>query len=92
MRDKVLDGQTVKGSRFRLAMAAAKRSKQLNRMSKERGLPPNQVSASKTKNIKPPTIALVEIMEGKITYSNKHKETRNDLVEEINDLSLVKKN
>ena len=73
------DDQKTTDSIFQLVMAVAKRSKQLNRMSKERGLPPNQVAAIKTKHIKPPTIALDEVVQGKIIYSNEdNKEETKD--------------
>ena len=71
---KALLGEAIKGSKFKLVLAAAKRSKQLNRMAKDRGLPANQVAFIKTALIKPPTIALMEIMGGKIEYSYKEKE------------------
>ena len=68
--------QPPEASKFRLVLAAAKRSKQINYMAKERGLPPNQVASIKTKLIKPPTIALMEILEGKVVnyYKNDKKE------------------
>jgi DNA-directed RNA polymerase omega subunit len=58
--------RSSEASKFQLVLAAAKRSKQINFMAKERGLPPNQVASIKTKHIKPPTIALLEIMEGRV--------------------------
>ena len=76
-KKKVID-KSPTASKFQLVLAAAKRSKQINYMAKERGLPPNQVSSIKTKYIKPPTIALMEIMEGKVVnfYKN-HKDSKN---------------
>ena len=72
MKEKsIATDQSLDTSKFQLVLAAAKRSKQINRMAKERGLPPNQVASIKTKNIKPPTIALLEMKEGKVvTYFN----------------------
>jgi DNA-directed RNA polymerase omega subunit len=58
-------------SKFKLVLGAAKRSKQLNFMAKERGLPPNQVAKVRTQKIKPPTIALMEILEGKVCVEDK---------------------
>jgi DNA-directed RNA polymerase omega subunit len=76
MKEKnIATDQSLDTSKFQLVLAAAKRSKQINRMAKERGLPPNQVASIKTKNIKPPTIALMEMKEGKVTtYLNNGKE------------------
>ncbi len=83
MKYRVLDGQDIKGSKFFFVMAAAKRSKQINRMAKERGLPPNQVASIKTGFLKAPTIAITEILEGKISYryvdKKKVLETENSL-------------
>ncbi|MBN2373548.1 DNA-directed RNA polymerase subunit omega [bacterium] len=80
------DDQKTTDSVFQLVMAVAKRSKQLNRMSKERGLPPNQVASIKTRHIKPPTIALDEFMYGKIIISSKAskgvEEKSDDLISE----------
>lgn len=75
---KRLIDKSPTASKFQLVLAAAKRSKQINYMAKERGLPPNQVASIKTKNIKPPTIALMEILEGKVVnfYKN-HKDSNN---------------
>lgn len=71
--------QFLDTSKFQLVLAAARRSKQINRMAKERGLPPNQVASIKTKNIKPPTIALLEMKEGKVvTYLNNGKEKQQE--------------
>jgi len=78
MKNRVLDGQQIKGSKFLFVMAAAKRSKQINRMAKERGLPPNQVSSIKTKGIKAPTIAITEILEGNIEYCINHQKKRSE--------------
>jgi len=58
-------------SKFKLVLGAAKRSKQLNFMAKERGLPPNQVAKVRTQKIKPPTIALMEILEGRVCIVDK---------------------
>jgi len=58
-------------SKFKLVLGAAMRSKQLNFMAKERGLPPNQVARVRTLKIKPPTIALIEILEGKVCVVDK---------------------
>jgi len=72
---KILSEQSPNQSKFQLVLAAAKRSKQINYMAKERGLPANQVASIKTKYIKPPTIALIEILEGKIVnFSKDNKE------------------
>ncbi|MGA1790420.1 MAG: DNA-directed RNA polymerase subunit omega [bacterium] len=68
---KILSEQSPNQSKFQLVLAAAKRSKQINYMAKERGLPANQVASIKTKYIKPPTIALMEILEGKIVNFSK---------------------
>jgi DNA-directed RNA polymerase omega subunit len=73
--EKILSEQSPNQSKFQLVLAAAKRSKQINYMAKERGLPANQVASIKTKYIKPPTIALMEILEGKIVnFSKNNKE------------------
>jgi DNA-directed RNA polymerase omega subunit len=69
---KILSEQSPNQSKFQLVLAAAKRSKQINYMAKERGLPANQVASIKTKHIKPPTIALMEILEGKIVNFHKN--------------------
>ena len=70
MKEKnISTDQSQDTSKFQLVLAAAKRSKQINRMAKERGLPPNQVVSIKTKNIKPPTIALMEMKEGKVVIN-----------------------
>lgn len=86
MKERCIDGQTIKGSKFLFAMAAAKRSKQINRMAKERGLPPNQVASLKTKFIKSPTLSLVELLDGKIDYfyvpKTKDQESEGELVTE----------
>ena len=77
MKDKqIFIDRSPEASKFQLVLAAAKRSKQINYMAKERGLPPNQVAGIKTKYIKPPTIALMEIIEGKvINYYKNDKNT-----------------
>ncbi|MGA1840358.1 MAG: DNA-directed RNA polymerase subunit omega [bacterium] len=75
MKDKkIMVDRTSEASKFQLVLAAAKRSKQINFMAKERGLPPNQVATIKTKHIKPPTIALMEIVEGRVESFYKNGE------------------
>lgn len=69
-RDLFVDESPV-ASKFKLVLGAAKRSKQLNFMAKERGLPPNQVAQVRTQKIKPPTIALMEILDGKVIIHDK---------------------
>ncbi|MGA1796626.1 MAG: DNA-directed RNA polymerase subunit omega [bacterium] len=64
-------GESPVASKFKLVLGAAKRSKQLNFMAKERGLPSNQVALVRTQKIKPPTIALLEILEGKVIVQDK---------------------
>jgi DNA-directed RNA polymerase omega subunit len=81
MKDKkIMIDQSPEASKFQLVLAAAKRSKQINYMAKERGLPPNQVASIRTKYIKPPTIALLEIMEGRVVnfYKNGDDLTNTD--------------
>ena len=73
---KILSEQSPNQSKFQLVLAAAKRSKQINYMAKERGLPANQVASIKTRYIKPPTIALMEILEGKVV--NFYKNNKED--------------
>ena len=73
---KILSEQSPNQSKFQLVLAAAKRSKQINYMAKERGLPANQVASIKTRYIKPPTIALMEILVGKVV--NFYKNNKED--------------
>jgi DNA-directed RNA polymerase omega subunit len=85
MKDKkILIDQSPEASKFQLVLAAAKRSKQINYMAKERGLPPNQVASIKTKYIKPPTIALMEIMEGRVVNFSKNGEDSTNTNNSIN--------
>lgn len=81
--EKILSEQSPNQSKFQLVLAAAKRSKQINYMAKERGLPANQVASIKTKYIKPPTIALMEILEGKIVNSSKNNKENSQALDVI---------
>jgi DNA-directed RNA polymerase omega subunit len=63
------NNQTSKGQmipKFQLVIAAAKRSKQIAREAKERGLRPNQVALVESKHIKPTTLAIDEFRAGKV--------------------------
>ena len=76
-KDIYVDESPV-ASKFKLVLGAAKRSKQLNFMAKERGLPSNQVAQVRTQKIKPPTIALMEILEGKVIIQDKPEQEDTD--------------
>lgn len=86
MKDKkIMADRASEASKFQLVLAAARRSKQINFMAKERGLPPNQVATLKTKHIKPPTIALAEIMEGRVVSVFKNGEDPSESNEDTDD-------
>lgn len=55
-------------SKYLMVIGVAKRSKQLMREAKERGLRPNQVAVVRSKHIKPTTIALEEVRAGKVVF------------------------
>ena len=84
MKEKrVLLGKNTDVSKFQLILAAAKRSKQINRMCKDRGLPPNQVATIKTDFIKPPTIAFKEVLNGKIVFKRRVKNKKEKVKAEV---------
>jgi DNA-directed RNA polymerase omega subunit len=72
------NNQTSKGQiipKFQLVIAAAKRSKQIAREAKERGLRPNQVALVESKHIKPTTLAAEEFKAGKIRVTKIEEKT-----------------
>jgi DNA-directed RNA polymerase omega subunit len=72
------NNQTSKGQlipKFQLVIAAAKRSKQIAREAKERGLRPNQVALVESKHIKPTTLAVEEFKAGKVHIAKSEAKT-----------------
>jgi DNA-directed RNA polymerase omega subunit len=72
------NNQTSKGQlipKFQLVIAAAKRSKQIAREAKERGLRPNQVAMVESKHIKPTTLAVEEFKAGKVHVTKIEEKT-----------------
>ncbi|MGA1875768.1 MAG: DNA-directed RNA polymerase subunit omega [bacterium] len=72
------NNQTSKGqliSKFQLVIAATKRSKQIAREAKERGLRPNQVTLVESKHIKPTTLAIEEFKAGKVRIEKPEEKT-----------------